>query len=361
MNKNREKRREGKCAMATKKAKRQQFRHENGFGSIVKLSGNRRKPFAVRITTGWRDGKQVRKYLGYYVSEAEALMALAEYHKNGGDLDLNKVTLEDVYQMWYKRIEQKASTGTLARHKMAHDRFGKLGKKQFKDIKAAHLQDWIDAIELKPRTKTLLRSTLHQLYEYAVQNDIINKNYAKYIEINEKAEKNGNIFSNEEIEFLWTKADDFDIQNILILIYTGMRVGELLAMNKEDIRLEDGYAIGGSKTEAGIDRVIPFHDKILPIIRDRVENHKYIVTTERGTRAAYRGTQYRFKKLMEDLNWNHKIHDTRKTGVSIMHQAGIPMETIRKIVGHSGKGVTEQVYLYKDPKELVKEVNKIQI
>jgi hypothetical protein len=55
--------------------KKQQFRHENGFGSIVKLSGNRRKPFAVRITTGWKDGKQIRKYLGYYKSEAEAAIA----------------------------------------------------------------------------------------------------------------------------------------------------------------------------------------------------------------------------------------------------------------------------------------------
>ena len=30
----------------------------NGTGSIVKLSGNRRKPYAVKVTTGWEDGKQ---------------------------------------------------------------------------------------------------------------------------------------------------------------------------------------------------------------------------------------------------------------------------------------------------------------
>ena len=40
------------------------MRHQNGFGSIVKLSGARRKPYALRITVGWEDGKQVRKYLG---------------------------------------------------------------------------------------------------------------------------------------------------------------------------------------------------------------------------------------------------------------------------------------------------------
>ena len=58
--------------------------------------------------------------------------------------------------------------------------------------------------------------------------------------------------------------------------------------------------------------------------------------------------------------WNHKLHDTRKTGISLMHSAGIPMETVRIIAGHSGKGITEKVYLYKEPTELVEAINKIE-
>jgi len=61
--------------MAVRKSKKQQFRHENGFGSIVKLSGNRRKPFAVRITTGWQDGKQVRNLTSQYSDDIG-------YHQN---------------------------------------------------------------------------------------------------------------------------------------------------------------------------------------------------------------------------------------------------------------------------------------
>ena len=64
---------------------------------------------------------------------------------------------------------------------------------------------------------------------------------------------------------------------------------------------------------------------------------------------------------MEEYGWNHNIHDTRKTAISIMHSSGIPMETIRKIVGHSGKGVTEQVYLRFQPEDLVKAVNMVKI
>jgi intergrase/recombinase len=42
-----------------------------------------------------------------------------------------------------------------------------------------------------------------------------------------------------------------------------------------------------------------------------------------------------------------------------MHSSGIPMEVIRIIAGHSGKGVTEKVYLYKEPSELVAFIDKI--
>ena len=39
------------------------MRNPNGYGSVVKLSGKRRKPFAVRITIGWdNNGKQKYKY-----------------------------------------------------------------------------------------------------------------------------------------------------------------------------------------------------------------------------------------------------------------------------------------------------------
>ena len=63
------------------------MKHPNGYGSIFKLSGNRRNPFAVRITTGWDDdGKQVYEYLGYFPSRKKAMVALADYNNNPYDL-----------------------------------------------------------------------------------------------------------------------------------------------------------------------------------------------------------------------------------------------------------------------------------
>lgn len=339
------------------------MRNENGFGSIVcldKSGKKRRKPWAVRITTGWKDGKQQRQYLGYYRTQAEALVALAEYHKSGVNLDVTKLTLGEVYDQWIKRKEMTISKSALSTHKMAYDRFGNMVNMPMKDIKKVHLQNWLDGINLKPASKGKIRSTMYQLFEYAVSYDIVQKNYAKDLEITEKVEKTGAVFTEEEIKILWENVDDQMVQYTLILIYTGLRIGELLAMKGDTIYLDKGYMVGGSKTEAGKDRVIPLHNKIIPLIERNLENN-YLVYSKRGGAFTYNGIRSRFEKLMKEFGMNHKIHDTRKTAVSIMHTAGIPIETVRMIVGHSAKGVTEAVYLYKEPQELVDAINTINI
>lgn len=347
--------------MATKKKKSRRMRHSNGFGSIVKLSGERRKPYAVRITTGWEDGKQVRKYLGYYETETKALMALAEYHDAGFDVDLSKLTLGEVYDRWIARIESKTSQNTLNSHNMARNRFGNMANVPISKLKADHLQDWMDSIELKPSSKIRLKSTMNQLFNYAIKNSIIKTNYAQYIEINEKIEKTGHIFTDEEIQTLWENKNDPTARWVLILIYTGMRIGELLQMTTTTMFLESGYMVGGLKTEAGKDRVIPIHRDIMPLVEEQLGKAKFLMRNSHGNKLTYQTALRYFDALMEKYGWEHKPHDTRKTAVSIMHGAGIPIETVRIIVGHSGKGVTEQVYLRKTPQELVEAINTIQI
>ena len=75
------------------------MRRGNGEGSIYKLGGKRRKPWAVRITVGWTiEGKQQYKYLGYYLTKTQAKNALREYLLKPYDLTNNDVTLKDVFE-----------------------------------------------------------------------------------------------------------------------------------------------------------------------------------------------------------------------------------------------------------------------
>ena len=341
------------------------MRNENGFGSIIcldKTGKKRRKPWAVRITVGWNEGKQQRKYLGYYKTQQEALIALADYHKSGVNLDMSNKTLSEIYEIFMERVKKKnLSRGVMNTHNMAHRRLGGLANKQMKEIKKAHLQAWLDGIDLKPGSKKQIRSSMVQVFDYAFSNDIVNKNYAKGLEIQEKVEKTGAIFTAEEVKTLWEHKENQTVQYILVLIYTGLRISELLEIHKDNIHLDEGYMVGGMKTKAGKGRIIPIHDKIKPFIEASLKEGNYIINSSHGGALSYSGIKAKFDKMMERFGWSHTIHDTRKTGVSIMHGANIPMETVRIIVGHSGKGVTEQVYLSKEPWELVEAINKINI
>lgn len=65
----------------------------NGYGSVSKLSGRRRRPYVVRIKN---------KILGYTKTRAEGLELLAEYHKMPWDIDKRKTTFSDVYDLLIK-------------------------------------------------------------------------------------------------------------------------------------------------------------------------------------------------------------------------------------------------------------------
>ena len=74
--------------MDDKKPKRRAMRLPNGYGSVKKLSGNRRNPWIVTKTDGWEINpdtgrtKQKKIIIGYYPSRQAGLQALAEYNAN---------------------------------------------------------------------------------------------------------------------------------------------------------------------------------------------------------------------------------------------------------------------------------------
>ena len=81
----------------------------NGYGSVVKLSGKRRKPWMVRKTTGYRidpvKEKKVNEYIiiGYAATKTEGLQMLADYNRNPYNTKAAKMTFDEVYEEWSKK------------------------------------------------------------------------------------------------------------------------------------------------------------------------------------------------------------------------------------------------------------------
>ena len=87
------------------------MKNANGYGSVVKLSGNRRKPWACRKTVGFKCNEETRKsypvykYISYHSTRKEAVLALAEYNKS--PYMLNDYTFKEVYDMTMLQFKYK--------------------------------------------------------------------------------------------------------------------------------------------------------------------------------------------------------------------------------------------------------------
>lgn len=92
------------------------------------------------------------------------------------------------------------------------------------------------------------------------------------IDRRERNEKEINIFTGYDIKKLWDNIKIDWVEYILIMIYTGMRIGEAVNLKKENVDLINGIIFGGNKTEKGMNRKIPIRDDIYPIIQNLYKN-----------------------------------------------------------------------------------------
>lgn len=340
------------------------MRNPNSYGGIVKLSGNRRKKFAVRITTGWTDdGKQIFKYLGYYEKRQDAIIALAEYNKAPYSLDSVSITFEELYELWSKERFSDIKKSTIDGYRQAYKHSAALHKMKFKDIKKDHLQDVLDNSNLAATTQKLVKNFHSQIFNFAIEKDIVDKNYAKFTKVKAApTPSKRSEFTQEEIDTLLKNPNVERADTVLIMLFTGMRISELLEMKKEDVHLEERYMRGGVKTKAGINRVIPINEKIVPLIQNLLDNtpSDYLVTNTRGGKMSYVNYNQKYwKDTMDYFGFKHNCHDCRHTFISMMDRTDVNKIVLKRIVGHSaGNDITEH-YTHKTIEELVEAVNKI--
>ena len=168
------------------------MKRANSNGSVTKLSGNRRRPYLVRVTLGWNEktGKQIRKVIGTYITQKEANKALADYLDTPYDLELWNITFKYIYDKWSQVKYQKVSNSAILGYKSAYDNVEKLHYMKIKEIKTRHLQEAIDNCPKGLATKKKIKYLFGQIFAYAMQNDIISKDYSKYIDIGKTLTEN---------------------------------------------------------------------------------------------------------------------------------------------------------------------------
>lgn len=340
------------------------MRLPNGYGSVYKLSGKRRKPFIARKTIGWNDeGKQIYRTIGYYETKKLALQALADFNDNPYDIEVSTLTFSDVFDIWKEQKFNDISKSAINGYNAAYETSKELHDVKFVDIKTMHLQSIINNCGKGYDTLRKIRVLYNQLFKYAMENDIVNKDYSSFIDIGKKVEPTSRKpFTEKEIKLLFSMIDSIPYTDtILIMIYTGLRIGELLILKPSDINLKERTITGGIKTDAGKNRIIPINKKVLPLIEKRLnENNEYLIINDLGKQMKYDNYyKEKFIPIMEQLNMDHKPHDCRHTFATLMSNSNANKTAIKKIIGHSSYATTEKIYTHKDIEELRKAIDLI--
>ena len=349
----------------------------NGYGSIYRNGGHRRKPYAVVVTIGWDydTQKQKRKLLSYVKTPKEGLKLLNDYHGNPYDLNFKNITFSDIWSDVEKQIKQLVDDGEMSQSNLDGLYFAyknhciPLHTRKIIEIKYREMQDLIDNAKnmhsgepIGVTAKGLIKSVCVKVFNCAIQDYElpISNNPAINLKCGKKVKSDKHIpFTNEEIAIFWGLQYDDIVKIILILCYTGCRPNEIFTCEKNNIFIEDNYFISGSKTEAGKDRVIPIHPKIKHLMEYfyKVDNDYPFATIIKDFN--YGKYKRRFAKLMKELNFEHTPYDGRHTFITKMKDAGANEYLLKLIVGHRIEDVTEKYYTHRKIEKIVEEVKKI--
>lgn len=347
----------------------------NSYGSVSKMSNatRRRKPFIVRITTGYEideeSGKSIQKnaVIGYTKTRQEGLQMLAKYHEQPFDLEKGNLTFREIYENWSEDKYENASQSTINCYRAAYNACSILYEHKFRDLKTSDLQNVIDTCGKHYPTLRKIKILFNQMYAYAMKSDLCGKDYSKYVDIAKHSDDNPDKyhrerFTKEQIDTLWKFKNDKYYQIILILTYSGVRINEILNLKKKHVFLDEHY-IFIEKSKNKKQRKVPINDHIYPFVKNWYElsQCEYLLHTEKQQQFKYRNyyDSY-FVPLMEQLGLDQTPHCCRYTCISLMTEAKVSPTYIKLIVGHKGAmNVTEEVYTHIDMNYLLEAINSI--
>ena len=340
------------------------MRRANGTGSVYKLSGKRRRPWVASISCGLDSlGRPIRRIIGCFPRRADAESALALYHFDPSLTEKKDITLRQLYDEWssvhYTNISQSMAAGYQAAWRFLEPFY----HVKFRLIRTAHVQRTLDDISASKSQSTLqkVRTLWGLLFKYALENDIVTKNYAQFATLPkyEKVEKE--IFPDTEIAIYQKHDENPAAQILLMLIYSGMRIQELLNLTVFDVDLKRRTITGGLKTDSGKHGVIPIASKVYPYWVNWCDGCTGYIFTRAGSRitqAYYRNSM--LYPLQDELGLPRRTpHAARHTCATMLARQGIAPLLIQQILGHSNYAFTADVYTHKDMNSLQNAIDSL--
>ena len=337
------------CPMCGKKQvpeKRKALKRANGTGTVYKLQGRRTRP--------WVAAKN-KIIIGYYSKKTDALEALERLTGKSLDERYN-MTFEKVYDGWKAEHFRDLSKHGTEAYEISYKAFSPLYEKKFRELRTSDFQSIIDSKADKPEATKKYKQLIGQMSKWAMREEIVSTNYAQFVSLPQKEKAEKEIFTDEDIEKL-SKDESEPAMIVLMLLATGMRIGELFSLKLADYHKT--YVIGGEKTEAGRNRVIPIRPEgrsYFDYFAEKAKNEMFLS----GYNGQHTPENYRkrdFYPMLGRLKIEKKTpHAARHTYATRAVKEGLAPEILQKVLGHADYATTANVYTHIDADTLVNAV-----
>lgn len=343
----------------TVQPKRHRRHRPQSQGTITKLSGQRANPYWARLPADYSSGIPVRESVGCYPTYAAAAEALSKalYTPEQVEKKQESVTLQNIYDRFIaSHYFENLSKSAQGSHRTAWTYLSQCATMPVSSINRDTFQGPIDEMRnngLKRETMAKARNLASLLCKEAMGLGLMMVNYGQLVQLPRVDTEPAKPFSTDQISRIWSAADngDKDAMTVLVLIYTGMRPGELLSTDIAKHLNVDGpywFIRHGSKTVAGRNRIIPIPKILHRVIEQLVDgrNSGPLIAAEQG--GFWRVDNWRprrFNKLVTRLGLEgHTPYSCRHTYADLQKRKQVSPEVMMRIMGHADYSTTVEKY-----------------
>lgn len=368
-------------------------KRENGQGSIYLRKDGR---WVASIQNGFKENGKPNIKTKYAKTQAEAKRKLKELIKEiytpTEEIITNDSLVQEYCSNWLQNIQSnilKPSSYDRKEMTLENQVYPLIGYINMSQVTFDDIQSMVN--ELKKQN--LSYSTIKKAYEaingcfkYALIKGDVNKNPCIGVTLPKNLKhQDGDIkfYTEEQIKLLLEQStikysngkNKYRLgYGIQFLLYTGLRIGEALALTWEDIDIENkivkinknlkqvknrdknkqgNYKIiiqDSTKTKSG-SRFIPLNNKSIEAlnrIKEITGQYKHVFSTKTGNNVSGRTYDTMFRKIQENCGFTeiYGVHALRHTFASLLFKKGVDVKTVSEILGHKDVSVTYNTYIH---------------
>lgn len=270
-------------------------------------------------------------------------------------------TFAEVADEWWGDAMERIAFQTAKSYKPALRRAAdEFGDKAIKDIKPLDINRFLHSLKRTLSTKTIShnRLVLNLIFNHAIMAGDIETNPCAAIRLPSGERNIRSAASPEDEAKVKASADVWLFPYFAIM--SGMRKGEILALQWKDIHFDESYIdvtksvehigdrprIKKPKTAAGV-RVVPLLDPLkekLLAIKDRRADGYIFSDTNGDTPLTDSRYATLYKHFQADTGVTCTAHQLRHSFATVAFECGIPVKSVQEILGHKQLSTTMDIY-----------------